>query len=464
MLQSTGIHDHVAQAVGALVETLLESLNSANVRYCVLHNYEGLPTRIGNDLDIMIDSRNARFVFDTLVEVSQAGGWKLVRRIVRRGTRTMFLAMEVEGRQRFVHVDIADTLVVRRVVWGKATYILDNLRPYRNFCIPQPGCEAALAVRGLLVEGTIREKYRESSARYVADDYPHFAGCLAGHFNPELVRQLGDLISRKEWQALVALAPRVRRNLLARALVLRGPTQFLRFLEFVIQRVQESFRPTGLFLVLIGPDGSGKTTIAKALQEHLANTLFAGTWVLHRYFGVLPPLSSLLRLGRDRGKSSARNAPVSDGIRRDSGRSLKLSLFRALANVLYYMWDFLLFHVPLRRATGKGKLVIFDRYFYDHLIQPSYSRVPRCLLRGILRIIPSPDLVVYLRSDAEQIHARKNELTVEEIREQSRGCELFLRHCTNGFTVETNGSIDETINAITAEICRVLSERESRRS
>ena len=463
-MQSTEIHDTTSQAVGVLVESLLGSLNSANVRYCIRQNYEGLPTHIGNDLDIMVYPCDGPLIFDRLIKVAQDGGWTLVRRIVRRGTWTMFLAKEVEGRRRFVHVDIGGALAVRRVVWANAKYILEHVRPYRNFYVPQPGCEAALAVRGLLVEGTIREKYRESSARYVADDYTHFAGCLLGHLNPKLVRQLGDLMSRREWQALADLAPRVRRNLLARTLVLRGPTQFLRYVEFIGQRLVESLRPTGLFLVLIGPDGSGKTTIARALQEKLDNTLFAGTRVLHRYPGALPPLSSFLYFGHRRRKSSSVDDQVHGGTQNNGDRSVKLGLFRALANVLYYMWDFVLFHIPLRRATGKGKLVMFDRYFYDHLIQPSYSRVPRWLLRVILRIIPSPDLVVYLRTDAEQIHARKDELTVAEIEEQSRGCESLMRRCTNGCTVETNGSIEETINAVTSALCRILSDRESSRS
>jgi thymidylate kinase len=464
MIKSTVLHDNAEQAVGMLVENLFASLNNTGLRYCILHNYEDLPTRIGNDLDIMVDPHNASFVFNRVVEVALKDGWGVLRRIVRRGTRTVFLAKQVEDKYVFVHVDIASELAVRRVIWGKAKYLLETVRPYRNFYVPQPGCEAALAIRGLLVEGTIREKYRESSSRYVASDYAHFVGCLSGYYNSRIIQQLGNLICRKDWNKLSALATRLRRSLLSRTFLLHGPKQLLRFLEFVLERLRESFRPTGLFLVLIGPDGSGKTTIAEVLRKQLNNKLFAETRIFHRYPGFLPPLSSMLFFRKKRRTSVDLSPKACSMSSQNSNRSSKLSLFRALVNVLYYMWDFVLFYIPLKRATGKGKLVIFDRYFYDHLIQPGYSKIPRWLLRAILKIIPSPDLVVYLHNDAEHIHNRKNELAVEEIEEQSCGCESFMLHCNNGRTVDTNRSVDETVNTIVSEMCQFLCDRESRRS
>ena len=54
------------------------------------------------------------------------------------------------------------------------------------------------------------------------------------------------------------------------------------------------------------------------------------------------------------------------------------------------------------------------------------------------KLIQSPDLVVYLKADAEEIRKRKPELTIEQIRYQQKRIE-YLRNCIpNLVSIETN--------------------------
>jgi thymidylate kinase len=71
----------------------------------------------------------------------------------------------------------------------------------------------------------------------------------------------------------------------------------------------------------------------------------------------------------------------------------------------------------VRPMLHRGALVIGDRWAYGYLVQPLALRYggPPWLASMMIRGLPSPDLVVNLTAPPEEIHRRKQELTVEEI-------------------------------------------------
>ena len=441
--------------IGRIVDRFFEALGQSNFRYCVSKNYQHLPNDVGNDLDLIVDTRDGRLVFEKLIQVAQSDGWAVLRRIVRRGSRTAVFHKQLD-KHVFLHLDVGYELVANRTRWGNASYVMDNLRPYGNFFVPQPGCEAALAVRDLLLKSTIRDKYRRPSAAAIATDPHRFVGTLAGCFHPELIKLLKTLIEQQKWDELSALAPSLRRSLYGRAILLRLPMQTFRFVQFAIERLAETCRPTGMFLVLVGPDGSGKTTIARKLGDQLNSKVFSTTRYFHRLPGALPSLSSLLR-------TVPAESHCETKLDNPSQRARPLSLARALVNVLYYMWDFVAFHIPLRRFVGKGELVLFDRYFYDHFIQSSFDKIPRWLLKVILCVIPRPDRIVFLRHTPEAIHDRKSELSLGEIEKQNQACKLLVQRRAYAIAVDTDVTPDEVVDVIVTDLCDFLQQRELQR-
>lgn len=152
----------------------------------------------------------------------------------------------------------------------------------------------------------------------------------------------------------------------------------------------------GVFLVLVGPDGVGKTTVA-------ANVIKASGGA-GRYFHFRPPL---------RGWSD----PEPGQFTSPDGRSLNpggTSFLRLLANLGRFWGAYLLRIAPAVRA---GKLVIGDRWIYGYLIEPRsmrYSGSER-LARLAVRLAPQPDVVVGLTAPAEVITSRKAELDHDAI-------------------------------------------------
>ncbi len=161
------------------------------------------------------------------------------------------------------------------------------------------------------------------------------------------------------------------------------------------------------YLVVLGPDGSGKTTVADALAKVLAAK---GRPVarLNFCFKIMPPISRVL--GRRQCKTA------SEG-QHDSGMVKPLQRGRAIILACWYGLDHLLGH--LRIWSGpKGEVVIFARSYHDFLYQRAYLNLPEAIPRLFLALGPQPDLVATPLRDPQAIHDMKPELTITEIADQ----------------------------------------------
>jgi thymidylate kinase len=180
-------------------------------------------------------------------------------------------------------------------------------------------------------------------------------------------------------------------------------------LEKEKQRCSASARPRGAFAVLIGLDGSGKTTLARNLcRLASAGTRFDGVCYFHwrpkflqRSEFPLPEFSEVLRKGPMR--KTWINALLS---------CLRLAKNVLLANLAY--------RLRVRRLAQHNHLVLIDRYFYNYELDPDSVKYagPRWFLDLLLPLFPKPDVVITLNAGAETLLARKRELSPEQIARQ----------------------------------------------
>lgn len=186
----------------------------------------------------------------------------------------------------------------------------------------------------------------------------------------------------------------------------------------------------GFTVALIGPDGAGKTTVARLLDQALQRP------TVYLYMGDNPDASNRSlpttrlaaalkrRMGRtvDHGPPDWRRERVHDrGNPLKRGLRTTKSLLR-MGNQLaeeYYRWFIAWRH--LRR----GRIVLFDRHFFTDYYAWDVigGRGERTLARRIhgavlSRTYPKPDLVLYLDAPAELLLERKGEGTLESLRQR----------------------------------------------
>ena len=122
----------------------------------------------------------------------------------------------------------------------------------------------------------------------------------------------------------------------------------------------------------------------------------------------------------------------------------------AIVYLLYYSIDFWLDEIWFR-VTGRQCIRVFDRYWYDYFFLPSFVHLPKSM-NVFLSILPAANVLLVLRAEAETINARKNELTVEQLREQNARAAKLASMRSEAYIIRTDVSLDQLMIAVATSI------------
>ena len=339
-----------------------------------------------------------------------------------RGLRRSWPLRLVEWRLcQAVRYDVASTYyVLERGGETLALDVVDDPRGVGKYAFPTGVAFAEPAEPGALVSAPVRAAYLTVKRIFksqvnpelwreidllAAVDVREYASSLEAPLGEELAREVAgytatDTVPSPETVARWRRAMFRRRALAPRRVLARAWGELAR----VIERVR---RPTGLVVAIVGPDGTGKSTVAKRLPAECGQ-LFRRSLSIHFRPGILPQLGTLLR------------RPPAD-VSQPHGREAH-GVLMSHALLLYYWADALLGHLlkvqPAKIRTG---LVVIERGFLDVAVDPLRYRlrVRRGLVLALARLLPRADLVLVLDVEPEIASARKSELPEEELARQS---------------------------------------------
>lgn len=181
----------------------------------------------------------------------------------------------------------------------------------------------------------------------------------------------------------------------------------------------------GLTVAIIGPDGAGKSTLARSLG---ASKAFPAEIV---YMGgnpessmhALPTTRLLVRYGKWKGQenrstASAAQAPATASSKVAFAARETIKFFNEL---LEYSYRFMIAWAARRRRS----VVIFDRYVYDAWIDAMADGAsPWRWLRATLlrRLFPRPDVLLVLEASPDLLFARKGEHSPERLARVQTAC------------------------------------------
>jgi thymidylate kinase len=229
----------------------------------------------------------------------------------------------------------------------------------------------------------------------------------------------------------------------------RGPQDGIPWRARIIRgarKLRDHFSRKGAFLVFLGPDGVGKTTLLRALSNSLAPAFPEQS--IYRWrptiFARAPRPSSL---------------PHSKPMRSAWG-SISYLLFTWLDFTSGYL-------LALHSVLSRGGLVIFDRYYHDLLIDPKRYRYagPIGLARFFSRLVPPRDpFFVVLDAEEQTILSRKQQLPLNEIRRQRGAYRAFAGRVPTSVLITTDRAFEHCRAQALEAIFRYLSERLAQRN
>ncbi len=368
------IHDRLRE--------LFHALDDKGVNWLLFRGEERLQRPTG-DVDVLIASRDlerADAVLTTL-GFSRQGSALLV-------TRRAYVAFIPED-DLWLRLD-----VVTEVAFGEllefdtpaATAFLTSKRREGALFLPDRNDAFwHLLLHYMLDRGDIPPPWREIIQQRAGDAEP--VGPLAQHVDSlagaASSRQVLTAVQNADWSALKVMFDSIRTawsKSRSRSGRLRFDVQ--RTLSRVGLSQWTSFRP-GLSVAVLGPDGAGKTTLARGLGGSLAiptRYVYMGLWKegrLEQLLSHVPGLNLVLLIARL------------------ISRSIRLNYFR---------W--------------RGCIVILDRFTYDAvLVTKDAAWRQRVTAALVLRMSRAPDLIVVLDLPGEVAFARKGEQDVATLNE-----------------------------------------------
>jgi thymidylate kinase len=191
----------------------------------------------------------------------------------------------------------------------------------------------------------------------------------------------------------------------------------------------------GLCVAFLGIDGSAKSTLLPRLADAPPE------WTT----GVSVRHLSPLKVRRQGNNTDPHSAPP---------RGLATSLLKSA----YWLFEYLAgYRKNVAPELADGRLVLFDRYLVDALIDPRRYRygAPAWVLRLVWRLVPKPDLIVFLDAPVEILRARKQEVNPQTM-ERLRALYLaFIETEVRGRVADVSGSVEEALanvlNLLTVE-------------
>lgn len=424
-----------------------DGLRKEGVDFLVLRNYAELPYCAGNDLDILINSRQRAEAEAILILSARLHGYSLVNR-AEFSPVSLFVA-HPETRQQ-LQIDLFTGLEWRGFSILGSEAVLAARQDKGLFFAPHPIHEATLnLLTRLLYHGYVKEKYKPSIRTALLTEPGEARRTLAKPFGVQAADDLVACVLAEDWAAIEAESGRWRRQLVIGQLS-RSPWQTLSSLLLNARRLVRRFAvPPGLMLVMLGPDGCGKSSVAAGIMEKLSPTFAPGK---SGHFHWKP---SFFRRGH------AHAAPVTD----PHGKPPR----RPLTSLAYFAFHWLEFVVSgpfrLRPVLFGNGLAIVDRYYHDFFVDPQRYRIdiPSRLLDWAYRFVMKPDLVICLDVPTEVLQSRKQEVPVEESDRQRQAYLELARTLPNAHVVDASRPLDEVVAEVEGIVLDYMADRTARR-
>ena len=187
-----------------------------------------------------------------------------------------------------------------------------------------------------------------------------------------------------------------------------------------------------MFIVLIGPDGSGKTRLAESLFSNFSNAVY------FHYLPLTKNINNFESITIEKKDESKNKLKVFFSIPK---MILKLIFVNIICKVKFYKWN------------KDKKLIIGDRFLYNYYLDPQsleYYSSKKVAKYFIEKVLLKPNLIFYLKATSNSILSRKNELTKEQIEYFNKNAlDLDFK---NLIFVDANNDFEIVLDEVTRKI------------
>ncbi len=435
-----------AQNIGTLVTAIFQTWKTAGIDFLVLRNYETLPDFTTNDIDVLVDKAQLPRAEQLLISTAAAHQFRLHNR-AEYSTLALYFSHPEDLKQ--IHFDLFSNLQWRGFEYLDTTDFLAAKVNRGSFPIPSPMHEAAANLLGLFIyTGRIKERYKPSICSGFRADEEGAIRLLSNTYGPSLARFLVTNAVGECWRVIEGNFAALRRALLSRQFGFHSCKTLRSLTQNFVRVLKRFLHPPGVMVVLLGADGSGKSTVGAAILDNLQNTFSP---LKNVYLHWKPRLFSAAK------ETSAHTNPHGQTTR---GK---------IASLAYFAFHWLEFFFggwrQLRPVLFRGGIVLVDRYYLDLFVDQKRYRlqVPQIMIRFAYVFLKKPDLILMLDAPAEILQARKQEVSIQETARQQLAYRTLAASMENSILLDAAQPAEAVAHQATKAILEFLIKRTQKR-
>lgn len=436
-----------------LFKQLIRKFEDAGMPYCILAGYDDYPETISSDVDFMIHSSWSSRLPALIADTAADGGAHLVQSLQHETTAIYFvLALQQGATLSYLHPDSSCDYKRNNRFWLSSVDILKNRRRHPNgFWIPSAADAFIYYLIKKIDKMSLSPQQADQLIARFAEDPRGCSARLQQLFPPAEASliQAAVCIQRKFddpiWASLLSALPDIRETLHSRAIKIPLRERLRNAMEGLGRKLARIQRPTGLHIVFLGPDGSGKSSVIECYMREMAQ---AFRRIEYRH----------LKPGPLKGSGSAPVVdPHAQPARGPLGSIAKLVHFWAS-----YLRGSLLWSYP---RYLRSSLLVFDRYYHDLLADPARYRYGGSLLLARLlgKLLPQPDLVFILDAPAEVLQSRKQEVPFEESVRQRTAYRQLKGEYERAYIIDASEPLDKVVASVLAHTITFMEQRTAKR-
>lgn len=408
-----------------LLMALLQTLTPYGV--CILHGYKDFPSHISSDIDALVTPQ-------ALQKINTAGANKqisLVQHLQHESTAHYYVFSAWDGlKPVFIRLDVStDFRVDGRVFFSSEDFFQRSVefKPYIK--VPPADLEFGYYLIKKVIKASLESSHTQQLSQLWQQNPEGCRQQIERFFGPQSAQRLVDAAQSGDWSLIEAQLDTLRKELMHNTARTNPRSVAQYWIADIRRRIRRVLNPTGLVVAILGSDGSGKSTVIDRIQQDIAPVFRR----LQRYH---------LRPGVKAGRTSSVPNPHDVTPRNPWMSVLKL--------IFWWVEYWLGFMFKVWPQAIQSTLVIFDRYYFDLLVDPLRYRFsePKGFARLVAKLIPQPQLVIFLDAPAEVIHSRKQELGLEELERQRQAYRALVQAMPNGYIVDASRPSDQVAHNV----------------
>ena len=198
-----------------------------------------------------------------------------------------------------------------------------------------------------------------------------------------------------------------------------------------------------MIIVIVGPDGSGKTTVANGLVDTFRKENVSVNHIA-MHFHVLPPLKRFINpFLKKKIDNSHQEGEFHAGMKSNPNSSIKGMIY-----VFWYALDYCLGRFRLRKSRTNKEITVFARYYFDYYYQRGHVNTPIFFIRLMELFVPKPTLIFTIERPASDIFMQKPELSVKEIKRQQNRISQFILCKDRSYKIDGKQGVEDTIKEV----------------